>query len=116
MNMLEGDHLTPEYRRINPNGRLPAIADHEPIGGGAPLPVFESGAILLYLAETSGRLLPENPRRRSQAQQWPMWTKASFGPQPGQAHHFIRTQLAGQADPLHRPRNDNLPRPPRPNQ
>src|SRR3546814_18165759 len=71
------------YRRINPNGRLPAIVDQEPIGGGAPLPVFESGAILLYLAEKSGRLLPENPRRRSQAQRWLMWQMASFGPMQG---------------------------------
>src|SRR3546814_12846105 len=79
LNILDGDQLTPEYRRINPTGRLPAIVVHEPIGGGAPLPVFESGAILLYLAEKSGRLLPENPRRRSQAQQWLMWQMASFG-------------------------------------
>src|SRR3546814_3377544 len=68
MDMLAGDHLTPEYRRINPNGRLPAIVDHDPIGGGAPLPIFESGAILLYLAEKSGQFLPTDPRRRSQAQ------------------------------------------------
>src|SRR3546814_8252199 len=66
MDMLAGDHLTPEYRRINPNGRLPAIVDHDPIGGGAPLPIFESGAILLYLAEKSGPFLPTDPRRRRQ--------------------------------------------------
>src|SRR3546814_5422270 len=66
---ISGDHLTPEYRRINPNGRLPAIVDHDPVGGGAPLPIFESGAILLYLAEKSGQFLPTDPRRRSQAQQ-----------------------------------------------
>src|SRR3546814_11537631 len=69
MDVLAGDHLTPEYRRINPNGRLPAIVDHDPIGGGAPLPVFESGAILLYLAEKSRQLLPVHPPRRRPAHQ-----------------------------------------------
>jgi GSH-dependent disulfide-bond oxidoreductase len=90
MDMLKGDHLTPDYRRINPNGRLPAIVDHDPIGGGAPLPVFESGAILLYLAEKSGQLLPADPRRRSQAQQWLMWQMASFGPMQGQTYPVER--------------------------
>ena len=120
MDMLAGDHLTPEYRRINPNGRLPAILDHDPIGGplggpvegpgdgGAPLAVFESGAILLYLAEKSGQLLPEEPRRRSQAQQWLMWQMASFGPMQGQAHHFIRYAPEGQAYPIERYRNETL--------
>lgn len=108
MDMLAGDHLTPEYRRINPNGRLPAIVDHEPIGGGAPLPVFESGAILLYLAEKSGQLLPADPRRRSQAQQWLMWQMASFGPMQGQAHHFIRYAPEGQTYPVERYRNETI--------
>src|SRR3546814_5854403 len=80
MNMLEGDPLTPEYRRINPNGRLPAIVDHDPIGGGQPLPEFQSGAILHYLAEKSGRLLPAHPRRRSQDAHWPTCQMPSFGP------------------------------------
>ncbi|WP_317153590.1 glutathione S-transferase N-terminal domain-containing protein [Sphingopyxis indica] len=108
MDVLAGDHLTPEYRRINPNGRLPAIVDHDPIGGGAPLPVFESGAILLYLAEKSRQLLPENPRRRSQAQQWLMWQMASFGPMQGQAHHFIRYAPEGQGYPVERYRNETI--------
>src|SRR3546814_12809478 len=64
MNMLEGDHLTPEYRRINPNGRLPAIVDHEPIGRGAPLPVFQSGAVLPYPPDTNPRRLPDRPEER----------------------------------------------------
>lgn len=108
MDMLKGDHLTPEYRRINPNGRLPAIVDHDPIGGGAPLPVFESGAILLYLAEKTGQLLPTDPRRRSQAQQWLMWQMASFGPMQGQAHHFIRYAPEGQVYPVERYRNETI--------
>lgn len=108
MDMLRGDHLTPEYRRINPNGRLPAIVDHDPTGGGAPLPVFESGAILLYLAEKSGKLLPSDPRRRSQAQQWLMWQMASFGPMQGQAHHFIRYAPEGQTYPVERYRNETI--------
>lgn len=108
MDMLKGDHLTPEFRRINPNGRLPAIVDHEPIGGGAPLPVFESGAILLYLAEKTGQLLPTDLRRRSQAQQWLMWQMASFGPMQGQAHHFIRYAPEGQDYPVQRYRNETI--------
>jgi len=108
MDMLAGDHLTAEYRRINPNGRLPAIVDHDPVGGGAPLPVFESGAILLYLAEKSSKMLPANPRRRSQAQQWLMWQMASFGPMQGQAHHFIRYAPEGQTYPVERYRNETI--------
>lgn len=108
LDMLAGDHLTPAYRRINPNGRLPAIVDHDPIGGGAPLPVFESGAILLYLAEKTGRLLPTDPRQRSQAQQWLMWQMASFGPMQGQAHHFIRYAPAGQSYATDRYRNETI--------
>jgi GST-like protein len=96
-NMLEGEHLTAEFRRINPNGRLPAIVDHQPTGGGAPFAVFESGAILLYLSEKAGgALIPTNPRRRSLAQQWLMWQMAGLGPMHGQAHHFIRYAPEGQ--------------------
>jgi GST-like protein len=87
---------------------LPAIVDHDPIGGGAPLPVFRSGAILLYLAEKSGQLLPADPRRRSQAQQWLMWQMASFGPMQGQAHHFIRYAPEGQTYPVERYRNETV--------
>src|SRR3546814_17835575 len=77
-------------------------SDLDPIGGGAPLPIFESGAILLYLAEKSGQFLPTDPRRRSQAQQWLMWQMASFGPMQGQAHHFIRYAPEGQTYPVDR--------------
>lgn len=89
-NMLEGDHLTPAFRQINPNGRLPAIVDNEPIGGGAPFAVFESGAILIYLAEKAGRFIPNDPRGRSVCLQWLMWQMAGLGPMHGQAHHFVR--------------------------
>jgi len=88
--LLDGEHLTPAFREINPNGRLPAIVDHDPIGGGAPYPVFETGAILIYLAEKTGRFLPADPRRRHQAIQWLMWQMSGLGPMHGQAHHFIR--------------------------
>ena len=104
--MLKGEHLTAEYRRVNPNARLPAIVDHDPIGGAAPLAVFESGAILLYLADKTGRLLPTDPRRRSQAQQWLMWQMAGFGPMHGQAHHFVRYAPEGQAYAVERYMNE----------
>jgi GST-like protein len=95
--MLAGDHLKREFRAINPNARLPAILDHDPIGSGAPFAVFESGAILLYLSEKcGGAFMPADPRRRSLTQQWLMWQMAGFGPMHGQAHHFIRYAPEGQ--------------------
>lgn len=95
--MLGGAHLTPEFRRINPNAKLPAIVDHDPIGGGQPFSVFESGAILLYLSEKAGgALMPREPRRRSLAQQWLMWQMAGLGPMHGQAHHFVRYAPEGE--------------------
>ncbi|MGH6780576.1 MAG: glutathione S-transferase C-terminal domain-containing protein [Sphingomonadaceae bacterium] len=89
-NIFEGKHLIPEFRRINPNRRLPAIVDHDPVGGGAPLAIFETGAILQYLAEKTGRFLPVEPRRRYAALQWLTWQVAGLGPMHGQAHHFVR--------------------------
>ncbi|HET7336082.1 MAG TPA: glutathione S-transferase N-terminal domain-containing protein [Rhizomicrobium sp.] len=89
-NLMNGDHFTPEFRKINPNNKLPAIVDNDPADGGAPFAVFETGAILIYLAEKSGKLLPKDLRRRSLAIQWLTWQMAGLGPMHGQAHHFIR--------------------------
>lgn len=94
--LFGGDHLVPEFRRLNPNNKLPVIVDHDPVDGGDPLPVFESGAILLYLAEKTGRFLPTDPRGRTIAQQWLIWQMAGLGPMHGQAHHFIRYAPQGQ--------------------
>jgi GSH-dependent disulfide-bond oxidoreductase len=89
-NVFEGDQHKPGFRAINPNGRIPAIVDTEPQDGGGPLAVFESGAILIYLAEKSGALMPSSFRRRHAAMQWLMWQMAGLGPMHGQAHHFVR--------------------------
>ncbi len=91
-NMLTGDHLTPAFRRISPNGRLPAIVDHAPADGGAPITMMESGAILIYLADKVGRFLPpvSQPRARGEVIEWLMWQMAGLGPMHGQAHHFYR--------------------------
>ncbi len=89
-NMLAGDHRAPEFLAISPNGRAPAIVDHDPIGGGVPYPMFETGAILIYLAEKSGQFLPVEPRARYRAHQWLMWQMSGLGPMHGQAHHFVR--------------------------
>jgi|SRR5580693_4097996 GST-like protein len=88
--IFEGDQHTAEFGRINPNHKLPAIVDHEPAFGGGPHAVFESGAILQYLAEKTGRLLPADPRGRSVAVQWLTWQVANLGPMGGQAAHFLR--------------------------
>ena len=84
-----GDQFRPEFLAISPNNRIPAIVDHAPADGGAPLPVFESGAILLYLAEKTGRLLPSDPRGRSCVMQWLMWQMSGLGPMLGQHGHFL---------------------------
>ena len=88
--IFEGEQHTAEFGRINPNHKLPAIVDHDPPFGGGPHAVFESGAILQYLAEKTGRLLPQDPRQRSVALQWLTWQVAGLGPMGGQAAHFVR--------------------------
>lgn len=94
--LLAGDHLKPEFKAINPNNKLPVIFDQDPQGGGEPLRIIESGAILLYLAEKTGQLLSPDLRVRSQTIQWLMWQMAGIGPMNGQAHHFVRYAPEGQ--------------------
>jgi GST-like protein len=88
VNIGRGDQFRPEFLAISPNNRMPAIVDHEPAGGGAPISVFESGAILVYLAEKTGRLMPNDVRGRVNVMQWVMWQMGGLGPMLGQAHHF----------------------------
>jgi len=83
-----GDQFTPEFLRISPNNRMPAIVDHEPLGGGEPLSLFESGAILEYLADKSGRFLPASGPDRYRVLQWVHWQMANLGPMMGNANHF----------------------------
>ena len=83
-----GEQFEPAFLAISPNNRMPAIVDREPLGGGAPLSIFESGAILLYLAEKTGKLLPSDPRGKYDVVQWLMWQMGGLGPMLGQANHF----------------------------
>lgn len=86
LNLSEGEQRRPDYLKINPNGRIPAIVDHE-AGGFA---VFESGACLIYLAEKTGRLLPTDVQGRSRVMQWLMFQMGGIGPMMGQANVFFR--------------------------
>ncbi|MEQ1889576.1 MAG: glutathione S-transferase N-terminal domain-containing protein [Alphaproteobacteria bacterium] len=83
-----GDQFKPEFLRICPNNRMPAIVDHEPMGGRAAIAIFESGAILEYLAEKSGRFLPKDPAGKYAVLQWVHWQMANLGPMMGNANHF----------------------------
>ena len=75
---LGGATRTAKFLAINPNHRMPAIIDHEPLGGGPPISVFESGAILMYLAEKSGQLWPQTPREKYEVAQWVLWQMACW--------------------------------------
>lgn len=88
VNIARGEQFRPEFLAISPNNRMPAIVDDDPPGGGAPVSIFESGAILLYLAEKSGQFLPTDLRGRYEVTQWLMWQMGGLGPMAGQAHHF----------------------------
>jgi len=83
-----GDQFKPEFLRISPNNRMPAIVDHDPPGGGAPISIFESGAILEYLADKTGMFLPKAPAGRYKVLQWVHWQMANLGPMMGNANHF----------------------------
>ncbi|SEP38192.1 glutathione S-transferase [Methylobacterium sp. ap11] len=96
VDITKGRQFEPAFLAISPNNRIPAIVD--PDGpDGAPLPVFESGAILVYLAEKTGRFLPPTGRGRVQAMEWLMWQMGGFGPMPGQVHHFLSVDEADRA-------------------
>lgn len=94
--IFDGDQLSAEFGRINPNHKLPAIVDQDPAEGGAPVAVFESGAILQYLAEKSCRFLPGSGAARAATLSWLTWQVAGLGPMGGQASHFLRYAPAGQ--------------------
>ena len=83
-----GEQFHPDFLAIAPNNRMPAIVDHEPADGGAPVSVFESGAILLYLAEKTGRFMAPDLRGRVEVLQWLFWQMGGLGPMAGQNHHF----------------------------
>ncbi|MEO5699607.1 MAG: glutathione S-transferase N-terminal domain-containing protein [Casimicrobiaceae bacterium] len=90
VNISRGHQFHPDFLRIAPNNRIPAIVDHVPPGGGEPVAMFESGAILLYLAEKTGQFLPEDVRARYDCIQWLFWQMGGLGPMAGQNHHFAR--------------------------
>ncbi len=85
-----GDQFAPEFLRIAPNNRIPAIVDHAPADAGEPLSVFESGAILLYLADKTKRFIAQDLRGRNLALQWLFWQMGGLGPMAGQNHHFVQ--------------------------
>jgi GST-like protein len=84
----KGEQFNPDFLKIAPNNRIPAIIDRAPAGGGAPVSVFESGAILLYLAEKTGRFIPADLRGRTEVLQWLFWQMGGLGPMAGQNGHF----------------------------
>ena len=88
VNINKGDQFSPAYAAINPNNKMPALRDHDAPGG--PLTIFESGAILQYLAEKTGKLLPREPAGKYRVLQWLYWQVGGLGPMAGQAHHFLR--------------------------
>ena len=90
VNIGAGEQFKPEFLAIAPNNRMPAIVDHSPLERGAPISVFESGAILLYLAEKSEQFIPNESRGRVEVLQWLFWQVGGLGPMLGQNHHFSR--------------------------
>jgi len=86
----QGDQFKDEFLAISPNNRMPAMVDTEPADGGAPITIFESGAIMMYIAEKEGRFYPQDVRQRYEVNQWLIWQMANQGPKSGEAGHFRR--------------------------
>jgi GST-like protein len=89
-NIGKGDQFEDDFLRISPNNRMPAIVDHEPAGGGAPIAIFESGAIMMYIAEKAGKFWPKDTRGKYEVAQWVIWQMANQGPKSGECGHFRR--------------------------
>ena len=90
VNISKKEQFRPEFLKISPNNRIPAILDRAPANGGEPAGVFESGAILIYLADKTQKFLPADGAKRYESIQWLLWQMGGFGPMLGQAHHFRR--------------------------
>jgi len=90
INISKGEQFAPEFLKIAPNNRIPAIVDHDPVGGGDPICIFESGAILLYLADKTQKFIPQDLRGRNECLQWLFWQMGGLGPMAGQNHHFVQ--------------------------
>lgn len=88
VDISKGEQFAPSFLEISPNNRIPAIVDQDPAEGGAPISVFESGAILLYLAEKTGRFIASDLRGRVETLEWMFWQMGGLGPMAGQNHHF----------------------------
>ncbi len=90
VNISRGEQFEPDFLKIAPNNRMPAIVDHAPADGGAPISLFESGAILLYLSQKTGQFLSSDSRKRWLSLQWLFWQMGGLGPMAGQNHHFVQ--------------------------
>ena len=90
VNIGTGEQFQPDFLQISPNNRIPALVDHHPADEGEPISLFESGAILLYLAEKTGQFLPCEPRNRKTVLEWLFWQVGGLGPMAGQNHHFVQ--------------------------
>ncbi len=91
-NIGRGDQFQEGFLKICPNNRMPALVDDEPLGGGEPLSVFESGAMMMYIGEKTGQFYPQDPRARYEVNQWVMWQMANQGPKTGECGHFRRLE------------------------
>ena len=91
VNLAQGEQFDPKFLAVNPNNKVPAIVDHDPADGGAPLRIFESGSIMLYLADKERRFVPpaSDARRRAEVLSWVFWQMANLGPYIGQLFHFL---------------------------
>ena len=101
-----GEQFKPEFLAISPNNRMPAIVDDAPADGGEPLPVFESGAILMYLADKAGQFLPTDLRVRKTVLEWLFWQVGGLGPMAGQNHHFVQYAPESLLYAIERQRNE----------
>ncbi len=98
VNIGRGDQFTDQFLEMNPNHRMPVMVDHEPKGGGKPIALFESGAIMMYIAEKAGKFYPQELRARHDVNQWLIWQMANQGPKSGECGHFRRVDQAKEGD------------------
>ena len=98
VNIGMGDQFTAEFLEMNPNHRMPVMVDHSPKDGGKPLVVFESGAIMMYLAEKAGKFYPQDLRAKHEVNEWLIWQMANQGPKSGECGHFRRLDQAKEGD------------------